>query len=185
MLPIVKLPTPTLRERSKEIDRDILLSKEVQEFITNMIPTMYAADGIGLAASQVGNNIRVCVIGKAALAKKMKVLSGKISLDKDLVLVNPVWEKISRKTNWDTEGCLSVPKVYGQVKRQTDLTVQAWNEKGGELRFEAHNFFARVVQHEVDHLNGVLFIDKAKDLYRVNDEEFEANRAAIKAQRGI
>jgi len=185
MLPILKLPTPSLRERSLEIDHEVLLSNEIQAFIKKMIPTMYMADGVGLAAPQVGNNIRLCVIGKAALTKKIKILSGKIPLDKDLVLVNPIWTKISRRINWDIEGCLSVLKVYGKVKRLSDILVESWNNQGEELRFEAHDFFARVIQHEVDHLNGILFIDKASELYEVTEEELAANRAAIKAKREL
>ena len=161
MLPIVKLPTPSLRERSQEIDREMLSSPETQELIKHMIPTMYGDDGIGLAAPQVGRNIRVAVIGKDA-DKHLK---------NDLVLVNPVWEKISRKTNIDVEGCLSVPKKFGKVKRHSDIAVTAWDAEGKKLIFNAHKFFARVIQHEVDHLNGVLFIDKATDVYEVDDRK--------------
>lgn len=168
MLPIVKLPTPTLRVRSIEINREILLSAEIQQFIVDMIPTMYGDDGIGLAAPQVGKNIRVCIIGKEAVEMDKRPNKGeKKSTKKDLVLVNPVWQKRSKKTAIDTEGCLSVPKKYGKVKRYTDIAVHAWDEKGNELDFVAKNFFARVIQHEVDHLDGILFIDKATDIYEV------------------
>jgi peptide deformylase len=154
-LPIVKLPSPSLRERSAELDRATLLSPDVQTLIAAMIPTMYGDDGIGLAAPQVGKNIRVCIVGKE---------SDK-SLKTDLVLVNPVWTKNSRKTQTEYEGCLSVPKKFGKVKRYTDISVEAWDAFGNPLSFDAKNFFARVIQHEVDHLNGVLFIDKATDMY--------------------
>lgn len=172
-LPIVKLPTPTLRQRSKEIDRAELLSPEIQELIRNMVPTMYGDDGIGLAAPQVGRNLRLCVIGKQA-DKKLK---------EDLVLVNPRWEKISKKTNIDTEGCLSVPFVFGKVKRYTDVSVKAWDRAGNLLQFEAHKFFARVIQHEVDHLDGILFIDKATDTYTITPEEQLEQLKQIKAER--
>lgn len=148
-------PTPSLRERSKEISRDFLAQEETQTFIKNLIKTMYTDDGIGIAAPQVGRNIRICIIGKNAIPGKKK----------DLVLVNPVWTKLSRKTDWDTEGCLSVPKTYGKVKRYTTIQVEALDETGAPLSFEARNFFARVIQHEVDHLDGILFIDKAIDIY--------------------
>ncbi len=157
-LPIVKLPTPSLRERSKEIDRDILLSPEIQQLIKNLIPTMYGDDGIGLAAPQVGKNIRLCVVGKEADKH----------LTEDLILANPVWEKNSKKTAIDDEGCLSVPGKFGKVKRYTDIHVTAWDRQGNPLSFDAKQFFARVIQHEVDHLNGVLFIDKATDVYEVD-----------------
>ena len=158
ILTIVKLPTPSLRERSQEIDRNLLLSEEIQQLIRNMVPTMYDDDGIGLAAPQVGENIRVCVVGKEADP----------TLKKDLILVNPVWIKNNRKTHIDYEGCLSVPKKFGKVKRYTDIHVNAWNEQGESVSFDAKNFFARVIQHEVDHLDGILFIDKATDIYEAD-----------------
>lgn len=168
MLPIIKLPTPSLRQRSVEIDRETLLSADVQKLIQDMIPTMYGDDGIGLAAPQVARNIRVCVVGKDAVHMDNRPNETKKSkAEKDLVLVNPVWERVSKKTAWDTEGCLSVPKKYGKVKRYTEIKVSAWDEKGNPLEFIAKKFFARVIQHEVDHLDGVLFIDKAKGVYDV------------------
>ncbi len=155
MLDIIKVPTISLREVSKEISREFLLEKDIQQFISEMIPTMYADDGIGLAAPQVAQNIRICVIGKGADS----------SLDEDLILVNPVWTPMSRKRNTDIEGCLSVPNIFGKVKRYTHIKVNSWNRQGDILEFLASNFFARVIQHEVDHLNGILFIDKATGMY--------------------
>lgn len=169
MLQIVTLPTESLRERSKKIDRVFLLSKETQELIKEMIPTMYASDGIGLAAPQIGKNIRICVISKEAIPEGHKLFGN------DLVLVNPAWEKTSRKKEWDNEGCLSVPKTYGQVKRYKNIHVQALNAKGEKLEFDASAFFARVVQHEVDHLDGILFIDKAKDIYTTDSDQEETS----------
>lgn len=155
MLKIVTLPTKSLRERSKEVDHKLLMSEEIQKFIDELVPMMHKSDGVGLAAPQVGNNVRICVIAKMADKK----------LTEDLVLVNPVWEKTSKKKNIDTEGCLSVPNTFGKVNRYSDIHVTAWNRFGEKISFEAHKFFARVIQHESDHLNGVLFIDKANDIY--------------------
>src|SRR3989339_651210 len=155
MLSIVTLPNKILRTRSKELDPDILLSKEIQELTKEMIPIMYTSDGIGLAAPQVGKNIRLCIIGKEATPEKVD----------DLVLVNPIWTKLSRKKLIDVEGCLSVPKTFGRVSRYKDIVVNALDKSGKEIKFEAHDFFARVIQHEVDHLDGILFIDKAKGIY--------------------
>lgn len=160
ILPILKLPTPSLRERSKEVDLELLKSDEIQTFIDNMIPTMYDDDGIGLAAPQVAKNVRIVVIGKAADK----------SLKEDIVLVNPEWTRISKKTNSDIEGCLSVKNMVGKVKRYSDIHVSALDRHGEKMEFEAHKYFARVVQHEVDHLNGVLFIDRAHDLWEVEPE---------------
>lgn len=157
ILPILTIPTPSLRERSKEVTRDFVLEPNTQTYIQDLIITMYDDDGIGIASPQVGKNIRICIIGREATPDKKK----------DLVLVNPVWTKTSRKTDWDTEGCLSVPKFYGKVKRYTTIHIEALDETGTPISFEAKKFFARVIQHEVDHLDGILFIDKAKDVYEI------------------
>ncbi len=160
MLDIVTLPAENLRKKSKEIDLDFLASKETQKLIDEMIPKMYESDGIGLAAPQVGNNIRICIIGKEA-DKKLK---------EDLVLVNPTWEKTSKKKNSDTEGCLSVPHTFGKVIRYNNIAVEALDRHGKKLSFDAKKFLARVIQHEVDHLDGILFVDKATEIYK---EELE------------
>ena len=186
MLSIVTIPTPSLRIRSTEVDRDVLYTKETQAFIDAIIPAMYDDDGIGLAAPQVGNNIRVCVIGKEAINMTERPrFSKKITVADDLILVNPVWTKLSRKTNWDIEGCLSVPKVYGDVERYTDIAVKAIDRHGKEIEFEAHKFFARVVQHEVDHLDGILFIDRAKDIHSIDDEYARERLSLVHAERNV
>lgn len=154
---IVTIPTPTLRDRSIEVTRDFVMLPETQQFIQDLVLTMYADDGIGIASPQVGNNIRICIIGREATPDKKH----------DLVLINPIWTKTSRRTDWDVEGCLSVPKIYGKVKRYTQIHVEALDAKGEKISFDATKFFARVIQHEVDHLDGILFIDKAKDTYTV------------------
>lgn len=164
MLQVTTIPAKSLNERSTEVDRNFLLSADTQHFVQQLIATMYNDDGIGIAAPQVKKNIRICIIGKEAIALDKKT---KVNANEDLVLVNPVWTKTSIRKDWDTEGCLSVPKTFGKVKRYRNISVKALDEKGEEINFEAHNFFARVIQHEIDHLDGVLFIDKAKDIYKV------------------
>jgi len=164
MLNIITVPTPSLRVRSQDISRDSLLCDETQQLIDDMIATMYDDDGIGLAAPQVAQNTRICVIGKEAIPKKHHIKG-------DLILVNPQWERISKKTLWDVEGCLSVPRIFGKVKRHKEIEVQAWDRNGAPISFDANDFFARVIQHEVDHLDGVLFIDKAKDIYEVERKD--------------
>jgi len=158
MLKIITLPNEILRKRSKEVDRKFVLLKKTQKLIEEMLITMKTADGVGLAAPQVGESIRLCVINQTA---------DKINLKNDLVLINPVWKKTSIKKDVMEEGCLSVPKTYGKVKRYIKIKVEALNEKGEPISFLASDLLARVIQHEVDHLDGVLFIDKAKDIYQI------------------
>lgn len=164
MLPIIKVPTQSLRVRSREVTQEELLSDSVQHLIDEMIPTMYGDDGIGLAAPQVAQNVRIFVVGKEAL-KNFDVQKGAVDTKTDLIVVNPVWTKLTKKTEWDVEGCLSVPKTYGKVKRYMDIHLEGWTRDGKPLSLDAHKFFARVIQHETDHLDGILFIDKAKDIY--------------------
>ncbi|HYE60298.1 MAG TPA: peptide deformylase [Candidatus Kapabacteria bacterium] len=173
ILPIVKHPTSTLRVRSKEVDKTYLALPETKKFIKNLIDTMYANDGIGIASSQVGTNVRICIIGKDAVPGKKK----------DLVLVNPICVKTSKKMDTDSEGCLSVPKIYGNVKRYRDLAVNALDENGNPLSFSATKFFARVIQHEIDHLDGTLYIDKATDLYAATEEDHDRFLENIKKEK--
>lgn len=165
MFKVIALPTKSLRQASDEVDAVYLLKPETQNFMDELIKTMYDDDGIGIAAPQVARNVRVCVIGKDAIPPDCAYHGS------DLILANPRWEKISKKTLIQQEGCLSVPGLIGKVKRCKDIKVSALDKKGKEISFEARGFFARVVQHEVDHLNGILFIDKATDIRRVESKK--------------
>ncbi len=154
---IVFEPNEILHRRSADLTPEEIKTPAMQKFIVDMVETMYAKDGVGLAAVQIGKSIQLCVIAKAY---------NELNKAKDLCLTNPTWTKISRHTNWDEEGCLSVPGIYGKVKRYTNLKVKALNSQGRPFEFIAQDFFARVIQHEADHLNGTLFIEKAKDLHK-------------------
>jgi len=165
MLQILTLPSKSLHERSTEVDHVLLSQASTHQFINDLLETMHLKDGVGLAAPQVGKNIRICVINSIG-TKEVMDEKHQPTINHDLVLINPIWQKISRKQVYDLEGCLSVPKIYGKVKRYKDIVVKATDIHGKEIKIEAHGFFARVIQHEVDHLDGVLFIEKAKDLFR-------------------
>ncbi|PJA89907.1 MAG: peptide deformylase [Candidatus Magasanikbacteria bacterium CG_4_9_14_3_um_filter_32_9] len=160
ILPIIQHPNEILTTRSKEVNLDFVMSKDTKKLVQDMIETMYHAKGVGLAAPQIGLGIRLCVITKQYTPDQ-----------KDLVLFNPTWEKTSRKKVADNEGCLSVPYTFGRVKRLKNIKVNAINESGKKISFEASDFFARIVQHEVDHLNGELFIFKAKNIQEEYEEE--------------
>jgi len=146
-LQIITIPAPNLREKSKEV----VLAKvpKLKKLISNMIEVMYELNGIGLAAPQIGKNICLAIIGQEATMDK-----------RDLVILNPKITKHSWKRIKMEEGCLSVPGCSKEVERYKKITVKALDANGKILRFEAENFFARVLQHEIDHLNGILIIDK-------------------------
>lgn len=159
MLPIINEPNPILHKKTADMKPADILEKKYKELIKNMVKTLYAKEGAGIAAPQVGHSARICVI-----AKNFNEFDDK---KKDLILINPVWEKKSVLKATDEEGCLSVPNIFGKVKRYKKIGVSALNEKGSPINFIAKDFFARVIQHEVDHLNGILFIEKAKDLQEI------------------
>ncbi len=155
ILPITLEPDPLLRKVSKNLTTEEINSKTIKEFVVNLIETMYAKDGVGIASVQVGNPIQLCVIARDFTPEKLN----------DLILINPEFKKTSVLREWDEEGCLSVPTIYGSVRRFKKIKVSALNMKSEKIEFVAHDFFARIIQHEIDHLNGVLFIDKAKKLH--------------------
>lgn len=154
---IVTEPNPILHQVTKNVDFSKLDKAWIKKLVRDISDTMYAQDGVGLAAPQVGVSLQICVISKD------------YSFDgqKELVLINPQWEKLSILKNNDTEGCLSVPNMYGEVKRYKKIKVRARDINGRPLEFYTDTFLARIVQHEVDHLNGILFIEKAKNLKKV------------------
>ena len=155
ILPITFEPDPLLHQVSKNLTSEEINSKKIKGFIVNLVETMYAKDGVGIASVQVGNPIQLCVIAMAFTLKKSK----------DLILINPTFTKVSVLRSWDEEGCLSVPNIYGSVRRFKKIKVSALDESGKKLEFVATDFFARIIQHEIDHLNGILFFKKAKKLH--------------------
>jgi len=163
-LSIITHPNPILRERTRDVLASSINSPDIQNLIADMIITMYADDGIGLAAPQVGRSVRIVCIGKLALS--MTKNPEDFERGQDLVLINPQITKKSLRKEWETEGCLSVPGVFGEVKRHVAIGVTALSPTGATRAFDASDFLARVIQHEIDHLNGELFIDHARNLVR-------------------
>lgn len=145
-LPLVQLPTPSLRERSIEVDPKEIGTTEFQLFIDDLTETMFVEDGVGIASPQVGKNIRVFIVNEKSGPR---------------AYINPVVTPIGEPVVESEEGCLSVPGVWGIVKRSKKAQVQALDRHGRRVEFDAKGFMAIVFQHEYDHLNGVLFIDKA------------------------
>lgn len=149
ILPIVKDgEKAVLRERAAEVDPKELDTPEFKRFIEDMVDTMYHANGVGIAATQVGVGKRVFI------AESPK---GPIAL------VNPVFTKKSLKMQGGEEGCLSVPGKYDKLRRHKSVTIEALTPSGEKIAFTAENFFARILQHELDHLDGTLYIDRVKE----------------------
>jgi peptide deformylase len=158
---ILKFPDPRLREVSKPVKK---VTAEHAKLAADMIETMYASNGIGLAAPQIGELIRMLVIdtrprdegGRRYKVEEMTELEQ--AVDQPLVVINPVIVKGEGKTTFD-EGCLSVPGYYETVERFNYIEVKALNEKGEEILIKTDGLLAICLQHEMDHLEGTLFID--------------------------
>jgi len=149
---IVKYPNPILTKPAKDINLSNLNLKQLKrlkQLTKQMTKTMYQHDGIGLAAPQIGQNLRLCIIGKK---------TG--DLEEDLILINPLVIERSVETSILEEGCLSLPKVKIDVERPVWIKVRTSDFDGGSFKLEAHDLLARVIQHEIDHLDGILIIDK-------------------------
>lgn len=144
-LKIITLGDTRLRMKSLPVPLEAM--PDLRSFIQDLTESMYRSDGVGIAAPQVGNNIRIIVIG---------------AKNGPLVMVNPMLSRKSLRKYDDEEGCLSVPGVFGIVRRHRSLWVKYYDKKGTMQKLKAEGMFARVIQHEVDHLNGVLFIDRVK-----------------------
>lgn len=167
-LTILSLPNENLRKQSLPVTPEEISTPEFQSLCDDMIATMYDDDGIGLAAPQIDKRIRLITIGKDALADQTDL---PFSKKEDLVLINPEIETYSWKTNTDEEGCLSVPGYAGLVERHISITLRATLRDNSSVTFTAKNYFARVLQHEIDHLNGILYVDRAKEVWKFDRKE--------------
>jgi peptide deformylase len=167
---IVEIGHPVLRERTRELAPDELRSDEVQRLIDDMIETMRAAEGAGLAANQVGETARVAVVevrpGNPRYPYKPPVPL--------TVIVNPVIEPLDDELEWINEGCLSVPNLRGEVPRHVNVRVRYLDRDGVEHDEVRRGLTAGTFQHELDHLDGVLFVDRVADPSTLSTwEQFE------------
>ncbi|NLG77826.1 MAG: peptide deformylase [Xanthomonadaceae bacterium] len=150
LLPILEFPDPRLRTRAQPVEA---VDASLRKLIDDMFETMYAAPGIGLAATQVNVHKRVVVIDVSE------------TRDQPLVLINP--EILERRgVEESEEGCLSVPGIYDKVRRAEHVRVRTLDREGKSIEFEADGLLAVCIQHEIDHLDGKLFVDYLSDLKR-------------------
>jgi peptide deformylase len=169
MQDILQRENPVLREVARSIPLDEISSSKLAETIKHMKQALSEQkDGIAIAAPQVGQNIRLFVVSGSLLKQADKTYKGD---GKDLIFINPEILKQSREKNDVEEGCLSVRWLYGKVKRSARVTLRAFNEKGEKVERGASGLLAQIFQHEVDHLNGILFTDKAKEVWEMSEEE--------------
>ncbi len=174
MLRVINYPHPTLRRVSKPLKR---VDAELRRMIDEMFALMYENKGVGLAANQVDLPYRMFVVNETGDPGKP---------EQQMVFINPVLSKPKGSAE-DEEGCLSIPGLYASVRRPERINISAYNLQGEQLDFEAAGRFARILQHETDHLDGILFIDKLtptqKIAAREQIEELEIEFAQLR-ERG-
>jgi peptide deformylase len=160
---IVTVPDPVLRKKARAVKN---FDKNLQTLINDMIETMRDAPGVGLAAPQVGISERVVVV---EYAEPEEVEEGEEPPEvepKLYVLVNPEIVKSSPDTVTGIEGCLSIPTLVGEVERKHEVRIKAQNRRGQPMKIKAEGWLARIFQHEIDHLDGVLFTDLATQIWQ-------------------
>jgi peptide deformylase len=155
---IATIGHPVLRQAARELTRDELGSAPVQRLVDDMVDTMRDANGAGIAANQVHEAVRVCVVEIKDNPRYPYLPGWPLT-----VLVNPVVTPTTDETFMNYEGCLSVPNLRGEVPRFTGVRVRAWDRRGKDLEFEVKGLTAGTFQHELDHLDGRLFVDGVVD----------------------
>jgi len=163
ILPILQYGDPVLRAKGKRIEE---IDDRIRELAANMIDTMHAAHGVGLAAQQIGEALKLTVLDISAVEDRPSTLKldGREIDPKTampLVLINPEIE-LRGETEVGIEGCLSFPEITGDIERAQSVIVHAQSLEGGTIHIEASGFLSRAIQHEGDHLNGILFIDRMR-----------------------
>ncbi len=156
LLPILSFPDPRLRTIAKPVEQ---VNDDIRQLAADMFETMYAAPGIGLAATQVDQHIQLIVMDLSE------------EKDQPLVFINPTITVLTNETQPYEEGCLSVPQIYDKVQRPSQVKIKALNLDGEAFEIEADGLLAVCIQHEMDHLNGKLFVDYLSPLKRQRARE--------------
>ena len=159
ILKVARLGHPVLRQRAEPVAPNAIRSTEIQRLIDDMIDTMQEYDGAGLAGNQVHTLKQICVI--EVLGNPRYPEAPNIPLT---VVINPVVTPITDEMEEGWEGCLSVPDMRGQVPRFTAVRLECYDRHGEPVDVVAKDFFARVIQHETDHLDGIVYLDRMRDL---------------------
>lgn len=146
---------PVLRARARRLDRTEIRDAAIQKLIDDMIDTMHEYHGVGLAAPQIHEGLRLFVAALDAGEDDESEIE-------TVAIINPEITVLGTDVVDDWEGCLSIPDIRGRVPRAREIKVRALDRRGDRIELHAHDFHARVIQHETDHLDGVLFVDRMK-----------------------
>ena len=187
ILPVVKYGTPVLRQKGERIET---ITPAIKKLIADMLETMYAHKGVGLAAQQVGLGLQVTVLDVRGITDRPSSLEldgqpAEVGEFMPLVLINPEVTPLGEPAA-GPEGCLSFPEIFAEIARADSADVRAMNQQGEQFQFRCGGLLARAIQHEIDHLHGILFIDR---MTKATKEELrprlralqEATKAALTA----
>jgi peptide deformylase len=172
---IVTLPHPVLRRKARKVND---FGADLQTLVDDMIDTMRDAPGVGLAAPQVDVPLRVIVIEFGD--EEDEEVPPKL-----YVVVNPEVTRKSREMVTGVEACLSIPDIAGDVDRMLTVTVKGQNRRGQPLKIKAKGWLARIFQHEIDHLNGVLFVDHAEQVWKIEEETYQVGAPGIVERESV
>lgn len=161
---IVTLPDPMLKRKAHAVTK---FDKNLQSLLNDMVETMRDAPGVGLAAPQIGLSERIVVI---EYFEKQEDEEKEDAPKKVWMVVNPEIVKASPETLMGVEGCLSIPGLVGEVERHAEIHVKAMNRHGKPMKIKAQGWLARIFQHEIDHLNGILFTERATRVWQPQQE---------------
>ncbi len=169
LVPILPHNDPILRECAQTVPIKNITSPKIQKIIQDMkIAMSTQKDGVAIAAPQIGVPLRIFVVSDSIMKEADQEYK---SIGRDLVFINPEITKLSRDKHEVEEGCLSVRWKYGKVKRSVKATIKGYNELGEKVERGASGLLAQIFQHENDHLDGILFIDKAKDIQDIPPDD--------------
>jgi peptide deformylase len=174
MVKIVQDGHKVLRQIAMEVPITDIKTPKIQKVLKDMSTALASQDdGVAIAAPQIAVSLRIFVIAGKVFDEDFirGVKTDKITSHKDLVCINPVFKKVSSDKKLMQEGCLSVRPLYGKVRRATRATIEAYNEEGVKFTLSGSGLLAHIFQHEIDHLDGILFIDKAQDVHESTSEE--------------
>ncbi len=183
MCKIVQEPNKVLRGKAKEIPLTDISKPEITKVISDMKTALHREpDGVAIAAPQIAAPFRMFIVAGFVFDLKKKNITGTPTPDK--IFINPEIIKRSKETFWAKgEGCLSVRWIYGTTKRNKTCTVRAYDEQGKEFTMPATGLLSQIFQHECDHLDGILFVDHAKDIRHMTDEEVADYQAELEAMK--
>jgi peptide deformylase len=172
ILKVARLGHPVIRAVAREVAPDLLRSADIQRLIDDMVETMHEYDGVGVAAPQVHVSLRLAVLEVPASDDRTRAA---VPL---MVIVNPKLTPVGEERMADWEGCLSVPDLRGIVPRHRRVRLEALDREGRPIQLEADGFFARVLQHECDHLDGRVYLDRMAGMRSLSFlREFQRRRA--------